>query len=491
MRNDFTTESGNGKSAIGNREPGIAGLVRVHSGTIPFVNVTQRLAEFVACMPPEAIGPEAREQAKRAFLDTLGVTLAGCREEAALRVAGIVREQGGSDEATVIGPGFRVPASQAALANGTAAHALDYDDVTVNMRGHPSVPLFPAVLALGEKLGSSGREVLDAFVIGFEGECKLGRAIGEAHYALGWHATSTLGTIGAAAACARLLGLDAGRTRNALGIAASLASGLQVNFGTMTKPLHAGWAAHSGVLAVELAARGFEADAQALEGPGGFLNAMSGGAEIDVGAAVSGFGEPWEIVEPGIGVKLYPCCYATHRAIDAALKVRATAGFDANKVERIELHLSKKTLLPLIDRPPATGLEAKFSMEYCVVTALLHGPPSLGAFTNEKLAGPDVQSLLRRVEAIEYGPEMAYPIEGWARIIVLLGDGQFFEAEVDAPRGDPKRPLTWDDLAGKFRDCASGVLPEEQVEGAIAAIERLEEMADVRELISTVGDAGT
>ncbi len=452
------------------------------------VNVTQRLAEFVSRTPSEMIGPEARERAARAFLDTLGVALAGRPEQAAAVVEAMIREQGGREDATVIGAGFRAPAAQAALANGTAAHALDYDDVAVNMRGHPSAPLVPAVLALGEKLGSSGRDVLEAYVLGFEVECKLGRAIGEPLYALGWHATPTLGTAGAAAACARLLGLDAERTRNALGVAASLASGLQANFGTMTKPLHAGWAAHNGVLASELAARGFEASADAFEGAGGFLRVMSGGAEIDVAGAVRDLGEPWEIVEPGIGVKLYPCCYATHRAVDAALKIRATAGFDADKVERVELHLSKKTMLPLIDRPPATGLEAKFSMEYCVATALLNGPPALRDYTDDAVARPHVQALSRRVEAAEDGPAMAYPIEGWARIVVPGEDGQRLEAEVDTPKGDPKNPLTWDELAGKFRGCAAGILPEDRIENAILLVGRLDEKADIHELISIVGD---
>ena len=192
----------------------------------------------------------------------------------------------------------------------------------MNMRGHPSVPLLPAVLAVGEKLGSSGRELVEAFVLGFEVECKLGRAIGGPHYALGWHATSTFGTIGAAAACSRLMRLDIGRTQTALAVAASLSSGLRQNFGTMTKPLHAGWAAHNGIVAAALAQRGITADAAALEGQSGFFRAMSGGAEYDPTAAVRDLGEPWEIVDPGVGVKLYPCCYATHRAVDAALAIK-------------------------------------------------------------------------------------------------------------------------------------------------------------------------
>ena len=239
----------------------------------------------------------------------------------------MVREQGGSTEASVFGHGFGAPAGEAALVNGTSAHALDFDDVNMSMRGHPSVPLLPAVLALGEKIGSSGRELIDAFVLGFEVECKLGRVIGAAHYALGWHATSTLGTLGAAAACARLLRLDMERTQIALGIAASLASGVRQNFGTMTKPLHAGWAARNGVIAATLADRGFTADSAAIEGESGLLHAASGGARLN-SRALASLGDPWEIVSPGIGVKLYPCCYATHRAIDAALEIVASDVFN-------------------------------------------------------------------------------------------------------------------------------------------------------------------
>jgi len=454
------------------------------------MDVTRRLVDLVAGTPSEAIGEAARVRAKGAFLDTLGVSLAGYDQEGPRMVAGMVLEQGGREEATVIGAGFRAPAVAAALANGTAAHALDYDDVTVNMRGHPSVALVPALLAVGEKLGSRGRDVLDAYVVGFEVECKLGRAIGAAHYAMGWHATSTLGTVGAAAACARLLGLDAGRTQNALGIAASLASGLQQNFGTQTKALHAGWAAHNGVAAAELAACGFEADPRALEGPSGFLRAMSGGAEFDADAAARGLGEPWEVVEPGMGVKLYPCCYATHRSIDAALAIRGQPGFDALEIEKVELHLSKGTLTPLMDRPAETGLEAKFSLEYCVAAALLNGPPKLGTFTDEAARRPEVRTLAMKVESMEDGPELAYPIEGWARAVVRQAGGRTFAAEVSVPRGDPRAPLSWDELGEKFRDCVTPALGHSGVGRALAMIEDFERLTDIRELAEALSGGG-
>jgi len=453
------------------------------------MGVTKRLAEFVACTPPEAITAEARTQARRAILDTLGVMLAGCREEASRIVAQMVREQAGVTEASVLGRGFRAPAAEAALVNGTSAHALDYDDVTVNMRGHPSAPLLPAVLALGEKLGASGRQVIEAFVLGFEVQSKVGRAVGAPHYALGWHATSTLGALGAAAACARLLRLDALRTQAAIGIAASLASGLRQNFGTMTKPLHAGWAARNGVVAVSLAERGFSADAEALEGESGFLRAASGGAGIDPDEAVTGLGDPWEIVSPGVGVKLYPCCYATHRAIDAALELREEHRLAAASVSRVKVTVSTGALMPLLTRPPATGLEAKFSLGYCVAAALLDGRVGLASFTDATVGRPEAQRLASRVEALEDGPPADFPIGGKAEVEVWTDGGSRYSRCVQMPRGDPQRPLTWDELAAKFRDCASGTLSAEATEKAIATIGALDEIADVRQLTALLAGA--
>jgi 2-methylcitrate dehydratase PrpD len=445
------------------------------------VDVTRDLAAFVVSTDGAAIGAEAREQAKRAFLDTLGVALAGSGEDTARIVAEMVRHDGGRDESTVLGAGFRAPATTAALANGTAAHALDFDDVAINMRGHPSVPLFPALLALGEKLGSSGGEVLDAFAIGFEVECKLGRAIGGPHYMLGWHATSTLGTIGAAAGCARLLRLDEDRCRTALSIGASLASGLQQNFGTMTKPLHAGWAAHNGITAATLAERGFTANDRAIEGESGFLRAMTGGEEIDPTAAVRGLGDLWEIVSPGISVKLYPCCYATHRAIDAALEVRRPLT-DPADISGIEVIVSPGTLVPLISRLPRTGLEGKFSLEYCLAAAFVDGRVNLASFADDQVARTEIMRLIERMRVREEGSAGQFPIGGLAEVAVWDSSGAERRSRVEAARGDPTNPLSWDELAGKFRDCAELALGPSRVERVVSLIERLDQVGDVREL---------
>ncbi len=452
------------------------------------VNVSEHLARFVA--EAESAPEEAIVQAKRALLDTLGVALAGSQEESARIVAEWVRERGGCEEATVLGQQFRAPAAEAALVNGTAGHALDYDDVSLSMRGHPSAPLLPAVLAVAENAGCSGRDLLTAFVLGFEVEARLGRAIGEEHYALGWHATSTLGTLGGAAACARRLDLDVARTQMALGVAASLASGLQQNFGTMTKTLHAGWAARNGVVAAELAGRGFTADPRALEGESGFLRAMSGGAEVDL-EPLTALGDPFEITSSGIGVKLYPCCYAVHRSLDAALDLSAQHGIDPDSIARVQVEVSRGALLPLRADPPATGLEGKFSLQYCLAAALADGRVGLASFTDEAVRRPAVRELMAKVEAREGAEPGAFPIGGHAEVRIALKDGSEHSLRVDTPRGDPSRPLSWDELAEKFRDCAGTVLPTEAVERTLRLVERLEELPEAERLTETLRTAPT
>jgi 2-methylcitrate dehydratase PrpD len=260
----------------------------------------------------------------------------------------------------------------------------------------------------------------------------------------------------------------------------------------MPKPLHVGRAAQNGVVAAELAARGFTADALALEGESGFLRAAAGGAETGGGqtpdrrveAFVRDLGAPWEIVEPGIGVKLYPCCYATHRAIDAALE--AGSGSDpALTIGAIAVSVTPGTLIPLLPRPPATALEAKFSLEYCVAAALLDGRVGRDAFTDAAVKRPQVRDVMSRVQIVEAGERMNFPIEGIAEVRVTTPAGDI-SARVETPRGDPRRPLSWDELAAKFRDCAAEVLPAGRVENVIALIERLDELPDVRELTAVL-----
>jgi 2-methylcitrate dehydratase PrpD len=450
------------------------------------VKITQRLAEFVACIPSSDISVDAREQARRAFLDTLGVTLAGSSEDASRIAADIAREQRGVEDASVLGHGFQAPASEAALVNGTSAHALDFDDVSMSMRGHPSVPLIPAVLALGEKLGSGGRDVIDAFILGFEVECKVGRLIAAPHYALGWHPTATFGTLGAAAACSKLLRLDPDRTRMALGVAASLASGARRNFGSMTKPLHAGWAARNGIVAAMLASRGFTADDEALEAPDGWLNAASGGAPVDP-SLIQRLGAPWEIVSPGIGVKLYPCCYFTHLSIDAALQIQPEVASHIDEIEGIRVSVSPGTMMVLRKSPPQSGLEGKFSLEYVVAAALVDGEVTLTSFDDEAIARSAVRNVLDCVRVTEDGPPSTAPIGGSSVITVDLRSGERITSErSEVPRGDPQNPLSRSQIADKFRDCAKSALPGDRIERAINMIETMDDLPSIRDLTDTL-----
>lgn len=450
------------------------------------MGLTETLARFVAETRYDDIPDEARTLARQAILDTLGVALAGSREEVGRIVAELAAEAGGVPEAGVLGMPLRVPAAEAALVNGTFGHALDYDDVSLSMVGHPSVPLLPGLLALGEKLHASGRQLIEAFVLGFEVECKIGHGLGPSHYARGWHATSTLGSLGAAAACGRLIGLDVEGMRMALGIATSLASGSRQNFGSMTKPLHAGHAARNGLLAALLAGRGFTADRDILDSPLGFGSLFAPEGDWDPEVVVAHLADPWDIVSPGIIVKKYPCCFAAHCALDAVLEVMDGAPIAPQDVEQVEVSIPTGAAQPLIHSRPQTGLEGKFSLEYCLAAALLDGGVRLASFTDQAVQRPEAQALLRRVRPSQGPGEAHRVLGGYARVAVVLKDGTRLETQVDHPRGSPQAPLSREELAGKYRDCAAIALPEGAVEQSLRLLSDLESLDDVSELMGVV-----
>jgi 2-methylcitrate dehydratase PrpD len=447
------------------------------------MQVTHELAEFVTQTDPAEIPPEALDLARRAVLDTLGVMLAGSSEDCARIAADMVRSREARPVATVVGQGFRSSPDAAALVNGVAAHALDYDDVNSVMTGHPSVPVVPALLATGEEMGISGRDFLSGYVIGFEAEVKLSRGMGPSHYARGWHATGTLGVIAAACVAARIYGLTLDQTEMAIGIAASLAGGMRQNFGTMTKPLHPGIAAQNGIVAAQLARRGYTADAAILESPLGFLNVFSpaGDARPD---AVGGFGRPFEIVDSGISVKNYPCCFATHRALDATLDLASS--LKADEISGIEVIVPQGSNTPLIHSRPNTGLEGKFSMEYCVAAALLDGRVGLDTFEDVAVQRSVAQNLLRMVE-VQTTTEESSPAGGYAAVRVRLNDGRNLESRVDEPRGGPDDPLSLDELSAKFRECGNRVLGDQATQHALDLILGLDRLDSIRTLAEALG----
>ncbi|MDY7105539.1 MAG: MmgE/PrpD family protein [Actinomycetota bacterium] len=355
------------------------------------MTITDELWERWGRLTIDDVPDEVAVLARQCVLDWFGCALAGRAEP----LAGILRAELGTiaGRSTVLGQSARCAAGQAAMINGAIGHALDYDDTHTTMGGHPTVPLLPAALALAEDLDATGAELLAAFVAGFEVECCLGVALGGRPYANGWHTTSVIGVFGAAAACARLLGLDCEQFGHALGIAASQASGLKANFGTMTKPLHAGQAAERGVLAARLAQRGFTADPDAFESNQGLVQATgSPGVQRD---RLDGVADEWLIRRTLF--KYHAACYLTHAAIESAAALRPR--LDAGDVERVKL-VVKPSILDVCGIPePTTGLEAKFSLRATTAMALLGDDTSdPEAFSDARARSEEVQELLARVE---------------------------------------------------------------------------------------------
>ena len=431
----------------------------------------------VAAVPPD----DARAAAARAVLDTVGVTLAGAREPAARIVQRIVVA---SDHGpcAIVGSGLRASATDAALANGTAAHALDFDDMCFVSLAHPSAPLVSAALAVGELVCATGRALLDAYIVGFEIEGRLGRAMNPRHYQRGWHCTSTIGTIGAAAAAARLLELDAPAARHALSIAASEASGLKENFGTMVKPLHAGLAARNGVVAALLAEAGMTASADAFEGEQGYLFAMDSERDrTSFAEFIADLGTRWEIVDTGITVKLYPSCAATHPTLDVLLELKRRERFGGEDVDRIDVGVDAITPTVLIHDRPTNGLQAKFSMPFCAAAAAMYGRVGIDTFDERHVSDPALVNLRDRV-AMHVDPALdpSAPPLTQARVRVTLRNGNVLTAEAKGARGYPERPASDEDLGMKFTSCAALAMSSRDADDLLAAIREIDRAADVR-----------
>ena len=432
---------------------------------------------MVAAVPP----PAARAAAARALLDTVGVTLAGAVEPAA-RIVQRVVEQDGGGPCRVLGTSLRASAGNAALANGTAAHALDYDDMCFVSLAHPSAPLVAAALAVAELAGSSGRALLDAYVVAFELEGRLGRAMNPRHYQRGWHCTSTLGTIGAAAAASRLLGLTVSATGHALAIAASEACGLKENFGTMVKPLHAGLAARNGVVAALMAQAGMIASRAAIDGPQGFLAAMDS-EQPSLDAFAADLGTRWEILDTGITVKLYPSCAGTHPTLDALLDLKRQHGFTADEVGAIEVGVDPIVPTILIYDRPSSGLEGKFSMPFCAAAAVVHGRVGIETFDAAHLRDPAIVAMQARVTMhVDPTLDATAPSLTQARVTVRLRDGRVLTALASGARGYPERPASGADLETKFTSCATQTLTIAQTADALIQLRAIESVSDIRAL---------
>jgi 2-methylcitrate dehydratase PrpD len=436
------------------------------------------LAEFAArAVPP----PAARARAAAAVCDTVGVMLAGAVEPAARVVQAMAADEG-RGPCAVVGTPARTGPSWAAFANGVAAHALDFDDMCFVSLAHPSCALLPAALAAGELAQVPGATLLDAYVVGFEIECRLGVVMNPRHYhERGWHCTSTIGTVGAAAAAARVLGLTPLQTGHALGIAASSACGLKENLGSMVKPLHAGMAARNGVVAAQLARRGYQASQRSLDGPQGFLAAMDA-QHTTLERAVVNLDSHWEILTTGIAVKLYPSCAATHPTIDVLLDLRRRERIAAEAVEAIEIEVDSMTPRLLIYDRPATGLEGKFSMPVCAAAAIVDGDVGIATFDPERMQRPAIQALLPRVTMrVDQAFDREAPLSH-TRVTMRLRDGRVVTGSAAGARGYPALAATDEELAAKFAACARRSIPADAAARAWTALGGLEGMTDVSTL---------
>lgn len=444
---------------------------------------TARLAAWCAEAPGD--WPAASlDGARRAFVDTLAVIVAGRDQPCTVGTRGAVAEWG-SGPCHVIG-GAPQAAPWAALVNGTSAHALDYDDVLDPALSHPSAALVPAILALAEAKGSSGAEALDAFLVGFEVLARLGEAMNLEHYRRGWHTTLSIGSMGVAAACGRLAGLDGQKMTMAISLATSMAGGSKRQFGSMAKPLHAGLAAKNGIVAAQLAASGVTGIEEPLQGRWGYIELMAGDGVLGLDAAIERIGAPDAMAQYGAWQKFYPCCASTHRPVEALLSL----GLPMGEIASIRAEVSEVAAANLRYRVPRDPNEARFSLPYCMAAALTEGTLTKGSFAPEAIARPELRPLMELVEMV-VDPELGAdrPItKSFERgtVIVTLRDGSQHRAAVLDPRGHPKAPLSDADLAEKFRDCAKGILTPESTEAALAQLARFGELGRVSELMATL-----
>ncbi len=420
--------------------------------------LTQRLAEFVIDTRASDVPSAVLDAARDALIDTVGVALVGSLDEVGEISLRYVSGLGARREATVWGSHVATTMAEAAFVNGVFGHALDFDDVHASVHGHPSTTMIPAAIAAGEVAGASGRDVLAAYAVGLEVGGKLGVAFGNGHYQRGWHSTATTGVFASAAVAARLLGLDVAQLRNALGLAASQAAGLLRNFGTMTKPFHAGHAARCGVQSALLAQAGFTADTSIFDGKDGFLRTYGEKDAQPLEPLIDRLGKPWESLTPGISFKRWPCCYCNHRPIGALLAMIKQHDIRAADVQAIEIGFPPGTDTALIHTNPQTGLEAKFSIEYVAAATVLDGKVGIDTFTDVMVNRPDARALLKKVRRyrIEDG-RMYSGAVGYNDVLVRTTRGEFKAREDRAP-GSPAWPVNAAERDEKFLDCAGRVL---------------------------------
>jgi 2-methylcitrate dehydratase PrpD len=433
--------------------------------------------------PAESIPEAARRAAAVQVFDTIGVTVAAAAEPAGRIVTELVESIGGTRQAAILGTHVRTSMVQAAWANGTFAHLLDFDDVGFS---HPTATILPAALAVAEHRDVSGAELLGAMVLGYEVFERLaaaGRPDDPRLRRRGYHPTPIYGAIAATAAAGRLLGLTVEQLVIAFGLAATDASGLTQQFGTWGKGVHAGNAARTGVFFADLAGRGYWGDERGLSGPRGLFAALHGEGRYDLSGIDDALGERWSILEPGLALKAYPACGSTRRAADAVLQIAGEPGFDPATVERIVVDVHPHVFNQLQFRAPTKGFRGKFSLDYTIASAALDRELTIDSYSDERAQRPALRAMIAKVELREH-PE--WEIGRWREqpVEVRFGDGRVVHASVSTPRGTRANPMTRDEIVAKFRDSAGRALATDRVEAAIGPVWDLDRASSVRDVIA-------
>jgi 2-methylcitrate dehydratase PrpD len=453
------------------------------------MGATATIADFIVNTKMSDFPTDSNQKAIKVIADTFAVILAGVSSEVSEPLQRYLEAAGEAGASPILGTGVTTTAETAAMVNGAYGHALDYDDVLSMMPAHPSAVILSTLLAGVNGKTVNGKDFIEAYIIGVEVGGKIGLGITNEHYQRGYHATGTLALFSGLAALSRLRGLDAPTIQQAMGIAGSMASGLRRNFGTMTKPLHSGLAARSALSAVRLAMAGFTAASDIMEAEAGFYSTL-GTASSDPEVTARGLGRPFIISDPGIAIKKFPCCYASHRAIDGVLTLRERLGFDARSIDRVICRMPPGGMRVLTYPHPTTGLEGKFSLPYSIAAAVLDGQFSLWSFSDEAVRRPEIASLYSCIDGHETetsrgdDPEFdkrSSGSRGFVEVEVHLKDGRRDQIRVDAPPGAPARELTWDELQEKFMDCAKQAprISDAKAASAFAAIKSLDQTKDV------------
>jgi 2-methylcitrate dehydratase PrpD len=455
---------------------------------------TEKIARFIAETDYEKLPREAVEKAKRTALDCVGAALAGVGEPVSQAVTGYVTKLGGPAQASVFGAGLKVSVQDAALANGCVSHALDYDDCGVKI-GHPSVLVLPAVLSLGEHLGASGKDILTAYILGLEVEGKLALHADFKLMQARLNHQTWYGSIGAAAACAKLLNLDVAKTKMALGIAANFACGLSANHGSMAGAMAAGNACRNGVVAVLMAEEGITANPNIIEAKNGFYDTLVGADHYNAEHMAEGLGEPFYIESPGIGLKKYPSCYHTHRALDGVFQLLGEHRLNHESIAEVDVGTSERAMRVLAFSEPSTPYQAKYSMPYCIAAAVVDHKVTLDTFTPLKFEDRNIVETRKKVHLsfpdvpiwpglADVGPDTEFVGNP---VTIKMTDGRSYSARVDIPRGDPALPLTDDELVAKYRDCGRSQLRPDDLEHSVDVVLGLEKVTDIGALMAALG----